>query len=193
MGTWLTREQSQGMLDSFDETLAGVRDKAILAVLLSACLRRDECARLTVDQYRKADGRAVLADIRGKHHRIRSVPLPAWAEAAVDRWIEVSGVVSGFLFRRLHKTGRVVESGLCSGGVAWVVERAAARVGVEIAPHDLRRTGAALMVRGMEADGIVDLSRVQRVLGHASVRTTETYLRDVDITVNPACDRMGLR
>lgn len=56
-------------------------------------------------------------------------------------------------------------------GVFYVVQRASKRAGFDIAPHDLRRTHAKL-----SREGGAPIEQISRVLGHASVQTTEIYL-----------------
>lgn len=60
--------------------------------------------------------------------------------------------------------------------VFYIVRNAARRAGLapevgDVAPHDLRRTGARLM-----REGGASLEQIQMVLGHSSVQTTERYL-----------------
>ena len=84
VGHWLSLPQAQALLSAPDITMAkGLRDRAILAVLLGCGLRRSEAAALTFAHLRQLDGRWCIVDLLGKHGRIRTVPmLPQYAQAA---------------------------------------------------------------------------------------------------------------
>ena len=69
-----------------------------------------------------------------------------------------------------------------------IVERYSKRLGVRVAPHDLRRTFAKLAHRGHSP-----LEQIQLSLGHASVQTTERYLGLEQDLVDAPCDHLGLR
>src|ERR1700692_408402 len=58
-------------------TTKGLRDRAILAVLLGCGLRRSECATLTFEHVQQRDGRWCIVDLVGKHGRVRTIPMPA--------------------------------------------------------------------------------------------------------------------
>ena len=80
-GNWLVKQQAQQLLDAPDvSTLKGLRDRAILALLLGCGLRRAEAANLTFDCIQQRDGRWVLVDIVGKRNKMRSVPMPTWTK-----------------------------------------------------------------------------------------------------------------
>src|ERR1017187_1935201 len=84
LGHWLTADQAQTLLAGPDvTTLKGMRDRAILAVLLGTGLRRSELADLNVAHIQERNGRWLVADLMGKHGRIRSVPVPVWAHASL--------------------------------------------------------------------------------------------------------------
>jgi integrase len=72
--------------------------------------------------------------------------------------------------------------------IADVVGAYAVPLGIDVAPHDCRRTFAKLALKGGAR-----LDQIQLSLGHASIRTTERYLGvEQDLTDAP-CDRLGLR
>ena len=171
-GNWLTKAQAEQLLHAPDpETRKGKRDRVILALLLGCGLRRAEAARLTIEDVQQRDGRWILVDLRGKHGRIRTVPMPAWVKQAVDRWTAAAGIASGRLLRSVTQTNAVGGSSLTPQAVFTVVREYGRAVGFAIRPHDLRRTCAKLC-RG--AGG--DLEQIQLLFGHASIQTTERYL-----------------
>ena len=99
----------------------GVRDRAILAVLLGCGLRRSEIAALTLAHVQQRDGRWVIVDLVGKHHRVRSVPMPNWTRAAIDAWAERAGISDGRIFRSLRKgDGAALGAGLSTQAIADV-------------------------------------------------------------------------
>ena len=101
LGHWLTAEQAERFLALPDlTTLKGIRDGAVLAILLGAGLRRSELASLDFEHIQWRDGRWVIVDLAGKQGRIRSVPIPLWAHAAVTRWKDGRHIGGGCLPKR---------------------------------------------------------------------------------------------
>jgi integrase len=139
LGNWLTAKQAQALLNAPDATTSkGLRDRAILAVLLGCGLRRSEVAALTFKHIQQRDGRWCIVDLVGKHGRFRTVPLPTWVKVAIDAWARVAGIADGPVFRIDHRGGAVRETAL-SEKVVWQLIRPYAKTaGVAgIAPHDL--------------------------------------------------------
>src|SRR5437867_725577 len=100
---WLTQAQAQTLLDAPDTaSLKGVRDQAILGVLLGCGLRRSELAALTFGHLQR-DGRWAIVDIVGKGNRMRTVPMPAWTRVLIDRWALLAGLADGCAFRALRR------------------------------------------------------------------------------------------
>lgn len=74
-GNWLSLNQAQTLLNASDiTTLKGLRDRAIIAVLLGCALRRSEVAALTMAHIQQRDGRWCIVDLYGKHGRVRTIP-----------------------------------------------------------------------------------------------------------------------
>src|SRR6202162_3562027 len=70
VGNWLSLRQAQALLSAPDITMAkGLRDRAILAVLLGCGLRRSEAAALTFAHLRQLDDCWCIVDLLGKHGR----------------------------------------------------------------------------------------------------------------------------
>jgi site-specific recombinase XerD len=189
LGNWLSQNQAQTLLDAPDvATVKGARDKAILAVMLGAGLRRSEVADLTVEHLQQREGRWVIVDLIGKHGRVRSIPIASWVKAAVDRWLVAASISAGRVFRAVNKGGRVTGEGMTPQAAYNLVVQYAAHLGVKLAPHDMRRTFAQL---ARKADA--SLEQIQLTLGHASVQTTERYLGTRQDLADSPSDRIGLR
>jgi site-specific recombinase XerD len=144
VGNWLSQRQAQALLSAPDiRTVAGLRDRAILAVLLGCGLRRSEVAALTFAHVQQRDGRWCIVDLVGKHDRVRTAPMPAWVKVAIDAWTVASGVATGHAFRPVNCGGTVTGERLGEKVVWQMLKGYAAEVGVPgIAPHDLRRACA---------------------------------------------------
>jgi integrase len=188
VGNWLSREQAQQLLEAPDPgTSRGKRDRALLALLAGCGLRRQEAATLRFGQIRQRDGRWVILDLAGKHGRVRTVPMPGWAKDAVDAWAAAAGICDGAVLRAINKGGRIGGESMTPQAIFTVVSRYGASIGVELAPHDLRRTFAKLAYAGSAA-----LEQIQLSLGHASIQTTERYLGVCQDLSHAPCDHLGV-
>ena len=190
VGNWLSVRQAQTLLNAPDvATVRGLRDRAILAVLLGCGLRRSEVAALTFAHLQQRDGRWCIIDLVGKHGRVRTAPMPTWVKVAIDAWTAPAGVVGGYVFRPVNRAGSVTGDRLGEKVVWQMLGQYATAAGVPgIAPHDLRRTCAKLC---RAAGG--ELEQIQLLLGHASVQTTERYLGTKQDLVHAPNDAIKLR
>lgn len=188
-GNWLSREQAQALISAPDgRTVKGTRDRAILAVMLGAGLRRSEVAELSYTHIQQREGRWVIVDLVGKGNRVRSVPIPSWTKAALDAWEAAAGSHEGRVFRPVAKGGAICGATISPQAVQDVVKRYAGQLGLELACHDLRRTFAKLAYKGGAG-----MDQIQLSLGHASIQTTERYLGTLQDLTDAPCDRLGLR
>jgi len=178
LGLWLSLEDAQELLGLPDvATVKGLRDRAIIALLLGTGLRRSELVSLTVAHFQEREGRPALVDIEGKGWKLRSVPVPGFAHVAVGEWLAKAEIVEGPVFRRVRKNGLVGSEPLTDRAVYYILQQYHPLLGA----HDLRRTFGTLAVKGG-----APLDQVQKALGHASIQTTEGYLNlEQDFAVGP--------
>ncbi len=186
MGNWLTFDQAQALINKPDiATKKGLRDRAVLAVLIGAGLRREECAALTVEHLQQRAGRWVIVDLIGKRGKVRSVPIAAWVKNAVDDWLAAAGITTGVIWRSFRKGDHLDKKsgGMTSQAIWGIVSEYAGALGFEnLAPHDLRRTFAKLARQLGSA-----LEQVSLNLGHSSLDVTKKYLgTDLDLQNAPS-------
>ena len=184
----LTDEQARRLLAMPDlRTTRGVRDRAVLELLLSAGLRRAELAHLTIrsieETRRHASGglRAAVAAStswtlrvrRAKGGKERVVPLSAAAVSALRDWMGRRPACDhDALFVSIPRHGGQRPAPLSTTAVWRIVTGYAKAAGLHdgVTPHALRHTFAT---RIAEAD--VPLDVLQDLLGHSDPRTTTIY------------------
>jgi integrase len=187
-GNWLTLQQAEELLNLPNcHTVKGRRDRALLAVLIGAGLRRAEAADLTFDHIQQREGRWVIVDLVGKHERVRTVPIPGWCKVAIDVWADSIEVHSGRVLRPLNRAGRISGPALTGEAIFQVVKSYGALANLAISPHDLRRTFAKLAHKGRAA-----LEQIKFSLGHESVVTTEAYIGARQDLSQAPCDVLGI-
>jgi integrase/recombinase XerD len=193
-GNWLTKHEAQALLtapqligDDGKADPKAYRDRAILAAMIGAGLRRSEAAALTFEHIQQRDGRWVIVDIIGKGNRVRSVPVPSWVKLAIDEWQAVADI-RGNVFQAIHKGGHITREQMTPQAIRDVIKLYGAVIGKpELAAHDLRRTYAKLAHKGGAG-----LDQIQLSLGHASIKTTEKYLGVEQNLTDAPGDRLGL-
>lgn len=188
-GNWLNKSQAKQLLNSPDiSSLEGLRDKALLSVLLGAGLRRSEAAKLCMEDIQQRENRWVILDIVGKGRKRRSVPIPQWCKDAIDAWVKEAGIQNGAIFRafKRHKT-QLFNRPMTPQAVRDIVKKYADLCGFGIAAHDLRRSFAHLSMKGGAS-----LKQIQLSLGHASIKTTERYLNVEQDLQHAPCDYLKL-
>lgn len=150
----------------------GLRNRAIIEALYSTGIRNAELRALTIADFDAAGGTLMVRCGKGKKDRV--VPLgPVATEIVSDYLAQArpklacrSGVHSLFL----TKNGR----SLGVHAVDYIVKKATEAAGITkpVRPHRLRHACATHMLqRG------ADIRHIQKLLGHASLGTTQIYTR----------------
>ncbi|MFD9948789.1 tyrosine-type recombinase/integrase [Nonomuraea sp. NPDC059023] len=174
-----------------DESAAGRRDAALLAVLFTTGCRREEIATMVLADYDPAD-RSIR--VVGKRNKQRMVYLTRDACAFLEAWLAVRGSKPGPLFFGYFKGAKKVRmrggrpQHLSGQAIADIFARRLKEAGaVRRTPHDLRRTFIGNLL-----DEGVDLATAQALAGHSSPVTTSRYDRRPDRTRQEAVDRLTL-
>jgi len=112
-GNWLSGDECGAVLrNAFGSSLRAKRDYAMLAILFGCGLRRSELVGLDVDDIQMRQGHWAIVDLIGKGGHIRTVPVPVWAKAALDDWMESAGIADGKIFRAVARTGKMWGDGI---------------------------------------------------------------------------------
>jgi integrase/recombinase XerD len=161
-------------------TPIGLRDRAALSLLYSTGLRRAEISALDLNDVDLTEGLVHVR--RGKGGKPRLVPLGESAGADLRRYL-TKGRPEMAEGHRMPRTsalfvgaggpGRRNQGGrLLPDGVSLLVRRTCTKAGLSrlVMAHALRHAFATHLLRAG-----ADVRHVQRLLGHSSVVTTETY------------------
>jgi integrase/recombinase XerD len=164
-----------------DDTLKGVRDRAILATLLYHGMRREELCRLRVRDMQSREG-VMHFRVKGKRDKIRFVPMHAMAQRLIEVYLARAGHgadASGPVFRPVtnNRTGDLDRPLNPNSIYRNIVQKYGLETGLSsqvngLCVHSLRAT-AATNALSHEAD----IAKVQEWLGHANVSTTRLYDR----------------
>ena len=176
----LTPEQGKRVLKSFDtSTLAGLRDRAMVTLMMCCGLRTIEVVRANVGDMVKSYGRTSLfVQGKGKDQKAECVMLPPTVEVMIKKYLQARGVtdVSAPLFAGIgnrNKDGR-----LTTTYVSRVVKTAFRAIGLDsdrLTAHSLRHSAAtAMLLAGVE------LTKVQQILRHKNINTTLIYSHHLD-------------
>lgn len=195
----LLTEHLRKIMESIPETLAGVRDRAVLLLGFAGAMRRRELVSLDVEDLALAPEGLVLSINKSKtdqSRKGRKIGIPHGTNIntcpvkAVLSWLELSKLTEGPLFRGVTKHGAVRTTRLTDQIVADIVKRYTKAIGKyasRFSAHSLRAgfiTSAA--IAGVSERAIQDQS------GHSSVVILRRYIRDACIFRQNAASKVGL-
>jgi site-specific recombinase XerD len=179
----LTREQANTLLAAPGlDDLRGLRDTAVIALLLCTGIREAELSALEVRDLRQHLGGELALHVRsGKGCKERLVPYGEldWVLVIVDAWLDAADITKGPVFRGFYRGNRSLRPGpLSVRAIQYLLGRYPIALNgklVKVKPHDLRRTYARRLYEASMAP--VD---IQQNLGHAGLKTTLGYIGALD-------------
>ncbi len=176
----LTAEETRALFETIDtDTLVGLRDRALIGLMVYSFARVSAAVRMQVSDYYTQGRRSFfrLHEKGGKHH---VVPAHHVAQEYVDAYIDAAGIggdKKGPLFRASDRSRRrdtLLRRAMTRQTAIRMIKRRAlaARLPEEITCHSFRGTGITEYLRN---GGTLEIAA--RIAGHESTRTTQLYNR----------------
>ena len=177
-------EEVRLLFDAIDTcTVGGLRDRALIGVMIYSFARVSAVVNMDVDDYYQ-EGKRWWLRLREKGGKYHALPTHHKAEAYLDAYLEAAGISAergSPLWRSLTRTRELGERRMSRVDVFRMVKRRvkAAELGDAANCHTFRASGiTAYLLNGGT------LERAQAIAGHESPRTTQLYDRTADdITV----------
>lgn len=176
----LCAEEARALLDSIDiRTLSGLRDRALIAVMVYSFARVGAVVSMRVEDYFQ-NGKRWWFRLHEKGGKRHEVPVHHNAEAYVDAYIRAAGIGrerKGPLFRTLNRSRALTQTPMNRIDVYQMIRRRAKGAGLPPTTccHTFRATGITTY---LENGGTIE--KAQAIAAHESPRTTKLYDRTAD-------------
>ena len=152
----------------------GVRNKAMLSVMLNMGLRVSEVSNL---KFRDVSiNKRKLRVVNGKNGKDRDLVIPGYTLVLLEKW-KVVRSESDYFFTTLD--GLKVGTRYIQDMVGRYRERS--EIGKNVTPHTLRHTFATEFYRQTK-----DIETLRKILGHSDISTTQIYVTLANIDVENA-------
>jgi integrase len=191
----LTKEPLEALLATCDDSLRGVRDRALLLFAWSSGgRRRSEVTDATMENVRKVGERAhVFTLLRtktnqsGSEQQDSNKPLVGRTADALETWLSRSGITAGPILRRIRRGERVAEP-LSPAAVRDIVKSRTAAAGLaeDFSAHSVRSGFVTEAARQN-----IPIGETMALTGHASVATVVGYFRTVSSLESKAARLLG--
>jgi site-specific recombinase XerD len=172
-------DEARALLDAIDTgTLTGLRDRALIGVMVYTFARVNAVIGMTVKDY-FVQGRRGWVRLHEKGGKEHAVPCHHTLERYLDEYIATAGIAGAPEAPLFQSTGRRTgqAQALWQQDVYRMIQRRAVAAGIRtrIGNHTFRATGitAYLKNKGL-------LEHAQAIANHASPRTTKLYDRRSD-------------
>jgi integrase len=184
------------MINVMSSNTKGTRDRAILLVGLLGAFRRSELVGIDVEHMRFGKRTRILlprskTDQEGKG-KYKFFPLypghPLDPTAALKKWLTISGIESGPVFRWVDRHGNIKPRRLTAQSIALIVKEVAEKVGLNpkfISAHSLR-SGFVTECKSRDAAD----SDVMAQTGHEAVKSLREYDHALGDAASRAVDKL---
>ena len=188
----LKADEARQLLDAINvETIVGLRDRAIIAVMCYTFARVSAMTQMKVEDYYQSGKRwwIRLHEKGGKRHE---VPAHHNAEAYLDAYLDAAAIrdeKSGPLFRSVDKHRALTLNPITRVDIFRMIKRRAAAASLPSSTccHTFRATGITAY---LENGGTIE--NAQAIAAHESPRTTKLYDRTSDDITLDEVERIAI-
>jgi integrase len=188
----LLKEDLFQVLDAMGDGPKATRDRALLLIGFAGGFRRSEIVGLDVADLEKVRQGLIVHLRRSKTDQDgtgRKIGIPFGRTRfcpvlAAERWLEVSGIETGAIFRRINRHGQIAPGRLSGDAVAVIIKDRVTAAGLDpigFSGHSLRAGFAT-----SAAQAGVSTWKIRAQTGHASDAMLARYVRDGEIFVGNA-------
>jgi integrase/recombinase XerD len=170
----------KGQPESLEPVVVGLRDRALIAVMVYSFARVSAVLKMKVCDY-FVQGRRGWVRLHEKGGKEHEVPCHHNLETYLDEYIATAGIAhdrNGPLFRTAAgKTGELTQNKMWQQDAYAMIQRRAAVAGIKtrIGNHTFRATGITAYLKNKGT-----LEAAQHIANHESPRTTKLYDRRSD-------------
>lgn len=176
------------LLETCDRTsVMGLRDAALLTIgFASGGRRRSELSNFLYEDLTEVEEGFLLRLRKSKNDQTaegKSLPIFGKATVALRRWLKISGINSGFLFRSVSQSGKIGKS-LSARAVDQIVKKRIKLAGLNPADYSAHSLRSGFMTES--ATQGVSLPEAMQLSTHATQAVAIQYYREGTLTNNPA-------
>lgn len=189
----LTQEEARQLFEGIDTShVVGLRDRALIGVLVYAFARVGAAVKMNVEDY-FPQGKRWWFQLHEKGGKLHKMPAHHRAEEFMDAYLEAAGIAGdkkGPLFRTAAGKTKALTDRRMTTKDAWrMVRRRGRDAGIEtrIGCHTFRATG---ITNYLENGG--SLEKAQQMANHESARTTKLYDRRNDQVTLDEVERIAI-
>ena len=186
----ISAREARLLLDSIDTTtIVGLRDRALIALMLHTFARVGAVLKMRVDDVRLSDRRywVRLHEKGGRHH---AMPLHHNAEKYLMEYMDAAALhaqPANPLFRSIGRRRDLTANPMHRNDALRMIKRRAMVAGISphICSHTFRATGITEYMRNGGT-----LEKAQQMAAHASSQTTQMYNRVADTVTLDEVERV---
>jgi integrase len=192
----LVREDLFLTLDAMGAGIKDARDRALLLIGFAGGFRRSELVALDRADVQSVRQGLIVTIRRSKTDQEgqgRNIGVPYGSTRfcpilALERWLEISGVKAGAIFRPIDRHGHIAAGRLSGDAISVIVKKRVAAAGYDPADYSGHSLRAGFVTSAAMAGKTT--WKIRQQTGHASESMLFRYVRDVELFRDHAASQL---